>query len=118
MTQEEKEGNKIIAEFDGWVIESGMEKLDNPFYNKGFATQLLYNMGYHISWDELMPVYIRIVKDELYGEDEQGIILFNIMYERLGDGDGIMEVFRCIVDFLKWYNNTKKMPTDLNTIQQ
>jgi hypothetical protein len=67
------------------------------------------SLSYHKKWDWLMPVYIKIV--QMFGDDnhwvnndEEAIILFNIMYERLGDGDGVEEVWNWIVQFIDHYN--------------
>lgn len=56
------EKNKLIAEFDGWVIEVGMESVFNPFYTKdnGLNIVQLSNIKYNTSWDWLMPVVEKI----------------------------------------------------------
>jgi len=97
MDKEIIKGNKLIAEFMGFIY-------DRPCLVTGKQLFGIEDCRYHSSWDWLMPVYIKIVKEEMCGEDEQAVILFNIMYERLGDGDGIEEVWKYIVQFIKWYN--------------
>lgn len=70
---------------------------------------MIGNFFFHTSWDWLMPVYQKIVKEELYGESEEGIILFNCLSDSLIDGDDIIEVFEHIVEFIKWYNTQSKI---------
>jgi len=85
------EGNKLIAEF----MEHDKEYIEDT---KTYGS-------YHSSWDWLMPVYIKIAKEEkLWGDYEKSIIIFNIMYDRLGDAEGIDKVYESVVEFIKWYN--------------
>lgn len=56
-----------------------------------------------------MPVYQRIVREELYGESEEGITLFNILSDSLIDGDDILEVFEHTVEFIKQVLKINKM---------
>jgi hypothetical protein len=92
MSKEEiLEGNKLIAEF-----------MDKPEWGNEFNVS---HVKYHFSWDWLMPVYIKIAKEEkLWGDYEESIIIFNIMYDRLGDAEGIDKVYESVVEFIKWYN--------------
>jgi len=67
MTNEEIiKGNTLICEFMGWEIEKGMAGIDNPFYtnNNGFSISRPSSMGFHSSWDWLMPVCAKINSKE------------------------------------------------------
>jgi hypothetical protein len=116
-----EEGNRLVAEFEKREFIEGVLKINKPdtptritfsYDNMGYYIKYGYRpiLQYHSDWNWLMPVYIKIVKEELYGENEEAIILFNIMYERLGDGDGIEEVRKYIVQFIQWYNNQQSKP--------
>jgi len=55
-----------------------------------------------------MPVYQKIVGEDLFGQDEEGIILFDMLYDRLGDGCIINEVYDAIIVFIKWHNKQRE----------
>jgi len=73
--------------------------------------------NYKDSWNLLMPVYIKIVKlsNELFTIDElrksnnedsisEGVAIFNALYDRVGDGEGLEEVWTWTIKFIEWYN--------------
>lgn len=82
--------DKVVADF------MGIDPKDEGKYS--------YIYYFHTSWDWLMPVYHKITGEDLYEENEDGIVLFNIIYDRLGDGCVIEEVYDSITAFIKWYN--------------
>lgn len=98
------EGNKLIATFMNvyWTDDKNLYMSSDIDYI--FATRL----EYHTSWDWLMPVYLKITKliDEI--DTEKAVILFHILYQRLGNGDGIEEVYKYIIKFIKLYNTQKQ----------
>jgi len=122
MSKEEiLEGNKLIAKFMGAEVSQAYSKTKEQdgvmfYYPKDSSPDMFRNLSsasikYHSSWDWLMPVYIKIAKEEkLWGDYEKSIIIFNIMYDRLGDAEGIDKVYESVVEFIKWYNqNTKPL---------
>jgi hypothetical protein len=94
-------GNKLIAEFMGYCVFKNLLSMMPASLHCIKEKDV---KPYHSSWDALMPVYIKIVLGEMHGDNNDGITLFNIMYDRLGDADGIDEVWKSIVAFIKWYN--------------
>lgn len=128
MTQEEiREGNTLISIF------MELTPCNSP-YNGAFMTlisrysdcrevvqfktfitnelvseQWYFYPKFDTSWDWLMPVYQRIVRDELYEESEEGIILFICLSDSLLDGDDVIEVFEHTVEFVKWFNKQNKI---------
>jgi hypothetical protein len=93
-----EESNKLIADFMG--LET--ELIDGYAVYKVGA--LHTNVKYDSSWDWLMPVYQRIINEELYGKDAVGIKRVNKIYERLSCGVNIEVIWKAIVEFIKWYN--------------
>lgn len=108
-------GNKLIAEFMGLKYKHSLfsEKSFCPGYydkdDKLIATSA-ENLKYHKSWDSLMPVFEKIVQEELYYRNdsytEEGIVLYNIISDTIGDCEGIEAVHKDIVYFIKWYTGS------------
>lgn len=107
MEQSIQEGNRLIAEFDM------LSMVEGGFYSIAGYLRTADELQYHSSWDWLMPVYqkICVIVDDWAIEDTdkygEGLILYNIAYERIGDGEPITEAFSYIVQFINWYNKTK-----------
>jgi hypothetical protein len=116
------ERNALICKFlgyEGRYLYGGVEKFQAldiiyGYYLGGEPNIKVLNgrsfcevkeMRFNTSWDWLMPVYIKIVrlldKDV---DDEDCVILFNVLYDRLGDGDGIEEVFEYVCQWIESYN--------------
>ena len=115
MSKEEiLEGNKLIAEFMGAEVSQAYSKTKEQdglmfYYQKDSSPATYRNLSsaaikYHSSWEWLMPVYIKIVREKLWDSYEEGVIIFNILYDRLADAEGIDKVYESIVEFIKWYN--------------
>lgn len=119
MTQEEIiKGNKLIAEFNGKGNYSyyghSIELYGTPHYPKN-------KIKYHISWDWLMPVVEKIIKEymtDYYNEYDMGIP--NSYYVAIGsDGkyssQGISKnslieaTWLSVIEFIKWYNKNKEI---------
>lgn len=124
MTNEQKEGNKLIAEFDGWKYV-----LDGNLFHKVInvlESQLvpLHELKYHLSWDWLMPIISKIEKMDYH----VSITPYACeIYEGNCNGDGgkyfksivdldntidiisIDLVHRTVVEFIKWYNQNSKI---------
>lgn len=112
MKEEIIEYNKLLAEFDGWTIEMGMETIYNPFYNKKpFNICLLSDMAFSTSWAWLMPVWFKFldlhfdnVKHEFEHSDFKSEIGSKILY----DNDKTpIKAFNALAIAIKWYNNTQ-----------
>lgn len=108
------EGNKILAEQDGWKI--------NPHggYSKGSRLLLPEDMKYHSSWGWLMP-YISVVESlgypvDIYEETcyiEKAEILITPRpdfepSENNRDEAKRASVWYALVQFTKWYQNNIK----------
>lgn len=106
MTQEQIEGNKLIAEFMG--------------RNKAFDPRdKIYQ--YHSSWDWLMPVVEKIETirnkngDYIFSIDtgrDYCLIYHNDFIQRTisvksFSGSKIKSVWLAVVEFIKWYNSNK-----------
>lgn len=95
------EGNKLIAEFMGYIDNGDPDGfLIDPDTNYDVNVD---ELKYHYSWDWLMPVVGKITQDEtLIGNEYRESIMDVIPY-------GIIEdTFNCVVEFIKWYNNERK----------
>lgn len=104
------EGNKLIAEFDGWVQDVNVK--DRPYWHpERNMTMYTYVDGfkYHLSWDWLMPVVEKINK--IKGFD---IIIYKttvhvnddtqIIFETTDRINIINAVWHAVVQFIQWYN--------------
>jgi len=94
------EGNKLIAEFDGHIINYGFDKTGVLFLGQHIGEEKLI---YHSSWDWLMPVARKcfLQAEEMEADEWTGSIqdvLSNMHIESL---------HRELVDFIKWYNKEK-----------
>lgn len=110
MTAEEKfEGNMLILEFMGYY-KSPYSNLPNKMYimvnGKEFGVHI-DSVDFPTSWNDLMPVCKKL--DYLA---ENKVIEFSDDYEywcnQLEDAVTmtyeIEPVYKCVVDFIKWYN--------------
>jgi hypothetical protein len=111
MTQEEikqiEENNKLIDKFY-WEGFKGQRVSHNPSP---------INMGYHMSWDALMPVVEKISKDYDVSISSVGMWACFISRQDFFDGEitsrggfepMITNVYLSVVDFIKWYNQQPK----------
>lgn len=95
-------GNALIFIFDNWDIEPGMEKEENPFYNKGFNMVLCSEAKFNSSWDWLMPVYKKF--SSLQGQPMPSFMIHFRNISAWVERVNIEEAYRCLVDAIKWYN--------------
>jgi hypothetical protein len=107
MTQQELEGNKLIAEFMGGTLVGCANSEYKEVYQ--FETDITYFAGkkwpapvlaYHSSWDWLMPV-VEMIKN---------IVCNSEFIYRIGNDlltIDIDKVFKRVVEFIKWYNQNK-----------
>ncbi len=102
MTAEETKGNKLIAVF------MGMVPADNGNYfwetSEKIIGRKVDDLQYHYSWEWLMPVIHECWEVTTEEEREfKGLTLFE-----LGLFTPIEELFAAVVEFIEWYNKTKK----------
>ena len=118
MTKEEiLEGNKLIAEFlgyvyipytrghsgrpCGWVIKN--YKLVDRKVPKLFLGRTTKDLLYHKSWDWLMPCISKInFLDHLNLWDKHNIDKFNLT-ESIANVD-VERTYELVVEFIEWYN--------------
>lgn len=114
------EGNKLIAEFMGWTIEKGMEKEENPYYNKGWGMCQLSQFPYQEDWSALMTVVQKIVSGaslKSLGEIDYELLeemSFGIFCLRIHAN--IKTVWNECIEFIEWYNNQNKGNLNETTI--
>ena len=103
------EGNKLIAVFMGMKIKGDWVVLG------GGSEYVVTNLKYHSSWDQLMPVAEKISEDYDFSISSVGLWVCYISRKdsdfedkHLGDMGGhepvIVNAFKAIVQFIKWYN--------------
>jgi len=110
MTQQEIiEGNKLIAEFMGFLFDESKTD-DHKFYSEstqgGWTSKRYVNPKYHSSWDWLMPVVEKInetCKNTGYVDD---IILFDLHIV----GCAISDVWQGCIDYIRWFNTQSTNP--------
>lgn len=97
MDKEIIEGNKIIAEFDGWVLIPIEENLCIPtHYERGHDWwDLDHPFLYNESWDYLMPV---VEKIESIHDDHHGYFGVHIISTK------IKSTWYNVIQFINWYN--------------
>lgn len=102
------EGNEIIARFNG-------DRFDTEF-DTGFELDyyIIEDSRYHLEWNWIMPVYIKIVRlmDKYAEMSEDCVIRFNVLYDRVGDGDGILEIWEQVIEWIKCYNKSQEDISD------
>ena len=137
LIEEEREGNEIIAVFMGGHIEEatrGVFKhnrrhLNFPFgsYSTpiGYDVILIEDLGYHISWDWLMPVVEKIESLEfdfrISFVNAYGNLNYNYHSVHIETHDGndvifneekfltkIQAVYKAVLEFIHWYNTQEK----------
>lgn len=125
----EVEGNRSIAEFDGWEFKENFDGLIEAYYdgacqwvdNKRFLNHILtseHGFSYNSNWNKLMPVVEKIEKD-CKGE----VIIYHCCCDIGVYPDGfdtsntissvcypqakskIEATWLAVTQFLKWYKN-------------
>ena len=127
------EGNKLVAEFDGWVIDNSFPDKDRTYIKNG-GIELDTTFKYHTSWDWLMPVVEKIFRMKIgdgieyveypflrtFGmlnnhkcsshktEEPDGKIMVRLNGFSVFKSDSLIEAtFLSVVEFIKWYNENK-----------
>lgn len=113
------DGNKLIAEFMNLepCKDKGFEHLWSP-KDLDKASICRFKLIYHESWDWLMPVVEKIeniIINNVYvnfhiGRKSCVIAAYapeQIMFSFI-EGDKLKSCFKTIVEFIKWYNESKE----------
>lgn len=109
MTQEQVEGNKIIAEFMGVPLKSKQITFSNP----QIEIEKDRMFRYHSSWDWIMPVIENIVllEESEFNYDAEGMSqlrMSKLQFKALSITNSIDIIFNSVVAFCKWYNQNKQ----------
>lgn len=111
-----KTDNEIIAEFMGLQVYQTWEEMRAVPINNLKAWALPDHLGYHYSWDRLMPVVEKIIKiptgddDFFYARtfgmrDADGNFLFRFNRFQVITAKTLIDaVYSAVVEFIKWYN--------------
>lgn len=126
------DGNKLIAEFMGYVLHSSFDG-DMTYWNHGdkyFKPKAVIRLDkgevleFDTSWDWLMPVVEKIERIEGVIVDihrEATKIKFYISdikewsTTKWDQEDKIKHVYQAILEFITWYDSTKQPLTKLST---
>lgn len=116
MEEEEiKKGNKLIAEFMGFIERKPDEEFSTTWFIKGgFAQYGINELKYNISWDWLMPVVekinsinnreydVIIWRSDCHINDRLSIIVESSIFK--GNYTLIQIVWLCVVEFINVLN--------------
>ena len=104
------ENNKLIAEFEGHMINYGFNKEGVLLLGHHIsANDLLYDS----SWDWLMLVVGKIeglgywfdrIRGDVWLKDDNGTVIINNQFH----SGGIEAYYKVVVEFIKWYNLHKQ----------
>ena len=107
----ETEGNKVLAEFMGFVPEDKPHGTVWRHPNKaGVYGGNGIKFTYFTSWQSLMPVWIKFRDLEFTGKNE--MLHSNItanLFHALYNSDSPSDFFPHLVEAVKWYQSTKKI---------
>jgi hypothetical protein len=120
-----QEGNKLIAEFLGWVFHTKeynwkRSRIDYPTWSDGAMGWK--ELHFHTSWDWLMPVVERIENLACVGavvisrdhcwisDDKEPADNQNIVPADLCRKSKINAVWNAVVRFIQWYNSQTLKP--------
>ena len=117
MTNGERiEGNRLIAEFMGFVNTTPTDPDFNIYMNTDGVMRELFGMQYHNRWDWIMPV---VEKIELLNNCRNSILICkdwvsinvpiageaNKFFESKCCRDKLKNTWNVCVDFIKWHNS-------------
>jgi hypothetical protein len=116
----EKTDNELIAEFMGFCMPDGERyyvvpaEYKNLTYNEDIIEDNNRQLFFSESWDWLMPVVAKIeqtLDPQVYAVEIHigaGCRIYADGKDFDVVGDGIECVHQAVVDFIKWYNETKQ----------
>lgn len=117
-----REGNKLIAEFDGLVKlsekESGILQTSELLYKNKEGEYISHaQLKYHSSWDRQIPAWVKFLslsKIVLKKSKENApiiaasIVHFQSSYEKMIHKDDVEKGFEILYEALQWYNQNKE----------
>lgn len=98
-SKEIREGNKLIAEFMGW-------HKDSQGFWIGCSKCSHFKLTFDSSWDELMPVVIKIATTDFIPGN---VLAQTNMYEKIISALmelDIKKVWQSASDFIEWYTSS------------
>lgn len=106
--------NKLIADFDEYPGNG-----EGLYYDENCELVLPRKLKYDESWDWLMSVYDKLSELDIgWKITSKGVEIYTHIGEPLGEFQGkweincpknvLLDAYRAIVDFIKWYNIKKK----------
>jgi hypothetical protein len=109
------EGNILIAEFDGWVLDPNSTPYKPRYTHPEKSTKITDNVvlrsspdnfKYRESYDWLYPVLEKISEIEYVADIEITPNVTNIYADKTfcHFGDFLTAPWECAVDFIKWHN--------------
>lgn len=125
MTNEEiKQGNQLIADFMSVILE-GNDRSGYWYVGEGVPVPFSQHLGYHSSWDWIMPVInkinqlgkefsLAIFKNYISCTVEKGGKFYkNFSYSYAeyitSEQNCITAAFKLVVHFIQWYNQQIKI---------
>jgi hypothetical protein len=105
-------GNKIIAEFDGWVFVPLAKNGFTPeHYERGHDWNYIDSFEYHRCWEDLMPVIEKIESLEFNVKIDSNYCVISkynsVVTEFNKTNNKIEMVWRSVTMFIQWYNQNK-----------
>jgi hypothetical protein len=131
------EGNRLIMEFDGWILKpyqtfDSKNNTQKPGSNTYYSYEkegricriedIEFDIVYHTSWEALMPILLRIISDnrsqfvlECPAYNGYTEWLFSMLDDTVISQSGKSEspieaVWQAIVKYIKWCNENWGLP--------
>ncbi|MBK7377315.1 MAG: hypothetical protein IPJ02_17720 [Chitinophagaceae bacterium] len=107
------EGNKLIAEFDGYTFEpdSKLNNIKGVFRKEGKLSMLENELKYHSSWDWLMPVVEKIA----FTDGPFRLVFGNCNtytqfagHEKIVASSPLLSTWLSVVSYIQQYNQQSK----------
>ncbi len=111
-TKKQTSGNILIARFMGLEVENETVTFRHSDYAD--THEHISSFPYHSEWRILMPVMEKIMKLAKVDMKNNSVAAVCVIYNRDYDNRGIEApklidaVFKSAVDFIQWYNQSKK----------
>lgn len=101
----DKTDNELIAEFMGFkYLGEGYHDSSDHCFVEGYQDgNDVYECRWNESWDALMPVVEKILDTaptDVREINNEGLAIFELSL-----GTPISEVYKAVVEFIKWYNS-------------
>lgn len=107
------EGNKLIAEFDGWDKTNHIDEAFGNLYIKDGESAYANDFIYELSWEWLMPVLEKINTLKYpYLISHKTCSIYKVwQQEFISHEHGkttIEATWNAVIQFIEWYNKNKK----------